>query len=208
MDIRSLRLRVGRQWGCSSGSSNIYKASKGSRLLVPRYQVADRTSECSQLGNEDACSISSGSRQTSPLHGSNGGDVATRLALERLYLSPLDWSRGFFLVTMDGEPSAGDLALATQQQQQQQRTPPDQREKSPDYYANVGDAIRTLREDIPLLFERELNCKRAWVASRVVTCSTTRDADAAVCRTAGFMITSLLCMCAASHCHAAHSLWC
>lgn len=30
-------------------------------------------------------------------------------------------------------------------------------EKSPDYYANVGDAIRTLREDIPKLFEDDLN---------------------------------------------------
>lgn len=29
--------------------------------------------------------------------------------------------------------------------------------KSPDYYANVGDAIRTLRDDIPSLFERDLN---------------------------------------------------
>jgi len=28
-----------------------------------------------------------------------------------------------------------------------------------DYYANVGDAIRTLREDIPLLFNKDLNCE-------------------------------------------------
>lgn len=32
-------------------------------------------------------------------------------------------------------------------------------ERSPDFYANLGDVIRTLREDIPELFERELNCK-------------------------------------------------
>ena len=31
--------------------------------------------------------------------------------------------------------------------------------KSPDYYANVGDAIRTLRDDIPRLFERDINCE-------------------------------------------------
>lgn len=30
-------------------------------------------------------------------------------------------------------------------------------EKTPDYFANVGDAIRTLREDIPSLFEKDLN---------------------------------------------------
>ncbi|CAG9463942.1 unnamed protein product [Pedinophyceae sp. YPF-701] len=35
--------------------------------------------------------------------------------------------------------------------------PPDGRKRSPDYFANVGDAIRTLREDIPVLFDRELD---------------------------------------------------
>lgn len=37
--------------------------------------------------------------------------------------------------------------------------PPPGKERSPDYYANVGDAIRTLREDIPVLFYKELNCE-------------------------------------------------
>lgn len=32
-------------------------------------------------------------------------------------------------------------------------------EKQADYYANVGDAIRTLRDDIPALFVKDLNCK-------------------------------------------------
>ena len=31
--------------------------------------------------------------------------------------------------------------------------------RSPDYFANVGDAIRTLREDIPKLFDKDLNCE-------------------------------------------------
>jgi hypothetical protein len=31
-------------------------------------------------------------------------------------------------------------------------------ERHDDFYANVGDAIRTLREDVPTLFKRELNC--------------------------------------------------
>lgn len=31
-------------------------------------------------------------------------------------------------------------------------------EKKEDYYANVGDAIRTLREDIPQMFRKELDC--------------------------------------------------
>jgi hypothetical protein len=50
------------------------------------------------------------------------------------------WQHGLFLVSVDDKPKNAT------------------KEKSPDYYANVGDAIRTLREDIPLLFERELNC--------------------------------------------------
>ncbi|GAB4814274.1 hypothetical protein N2152v2_001320 [Parachlorella kessleri] len=35
--------------------------------------------------------------------------------------------------------------------------PPQQQDKHKDYYANVGDCIRTLREDIPLLFSKDLN---------------------------------------------------
>eukprot|EP00775_Hariotina_reticulata_P003636 gene3636-3897_t len=49
------------------------------------------------------------------------------------------WQHGLFLVSVDDKPKNAT------------------KEKSSDYYANVGDAIRTLREDIPLLFERELN---------------------------------------------------
>lgn len=35
----------------------------------------------------------------------------------------------------------------------------EERRKRQDYYANVGDAIRTLREEIPLLFFRDLTCE-------------------------------------------------
>lgn len=34
---------------------------------------------------------------------------------------------------------------------------PPGKQKHPDYYANVGDAIRTLREDLPQLFYKDLN---------------------------------------------------
>lgn len=41
--------------------------------------------------------------------------------------------------------------------------PPKQRnERHDDFYANVGTAIRTLREDVPVLFVRELNCAPLW----------------------------------------------
>lgn len=36
---------------------------------------------------------------------------------------------------------------------------PDSKHQREDYYANVGDAIRTLREETPILFQRDLSCK-------------------------------------------------
>lgn len=84
------------------------------------------------------------------------------MAMERLYqLSPVLgstqesiseqlWSHGLFLVSVDDKPKT---------------TPPKgPGEKSSDYYANVGDAIRTLREDIPLLFRQDLNCESPTAA--------------------------------------------
>ena len=38
---------------------------------------------------------------------------------------------------------------------------PDSKHQREDYYANVGDAIRTLREETPFLFQRDLSCKYA-----------------------------------------------
>lgn len=37
-------------------------------------------------------------------------------------------------------------------------SPDPQEDKEEDYYANMGDAIRTLREDIPQLFRKEFDC--------------------------------------------------
>lgn len=36
---------------------------------------------------------------------------------------------------------------------------PDSKRKKDNFYANVGDAIRTLREETPFLFQRDLTCK-------------------------------------------------
>ena len=38
---------------------------------------------------------------------------------------------------------------------------PQNRQRRDDFYANVGDAIRTLREETPLLFQQELTCEGA-----------------------------------------------
>jgi hypothetical protein len=37
--------------------------------------------------------------------------------------------------------------------------PPQQEERDKEFFANVGDAIRSLREDYPLLFVKDLNCE-------------------------------------------------
>lgn len=36
---------------------------------------------------------------------------------------------------------------------------PDSKQQREDYYANVGDAIRTLRDETPFLFQQDLTCK-------------------------------------------------
>jgi hypothetical protein len=55
-------------------------------------------------------------------------------------------------------PVGGLLQLAVQLEESPQKLKQDQEErrKRQDYYANVGDAIRTLREETPLLFWRDL----------------------------------------------------
>ncbi|GLC46074.1 hypothetical protein PLESTM_001822600 [Pleodorina starrii] len=73
-------------------------------------------------------------------------DFGARVTLERLYSwnaldgAPGGVPHGTFLVTVDDRP---------------QRTR--NQGRSEDYFANVGDSIRCLREDIPMLFQRELN---------------------------------------------------
>jgi hypothetical protein len=152
-----MRVSPARQLGCRS----LGRAQRRVVPLSPRYQTLDRAPECSSFGDDDECSTSGSSRAVAAGEPALHASVEVVQALERLYLTPLDWSRGLPLVTIAEEhPAAEGLVFAAQQQQQQQKTPPpDQRERSPDYYANVGDAIRTLREDIPLLFERDLNCE-------------------------------------------------
>lgn len=36
--------------------------------------------------------------------------------------------------------------------------PPKSKDKKEDFYANVGDAIRTLREDVPTCLKDDINC--------------------------------------------------
>lgn len=42
---------------------------------------------------------------------------------------------------------------------------PDSKQKQQEYYANLGDAIRVLREETPYLFQQDLTCKhQKWAA--------------------------------------------
>ncbi|GFR46738.1 hypothetical protein Agub_g8361, partial [Astrephomene gubernaculifera] len=73
-------------------------------------------------------------------------DFGARVTLERLYT----WN------ALDGIPSGapqGAFLLSVNDRPQRARN----QDRSEDYFANVGDAIRCLREDVPLLFQRELN---------------------------------------------------
>lgn len=125
-------------------------ASRTSAATLESLSVADRSNEGSAQPVDPCSSCSTSS--------SSSSSWSYRMAYERLYqLSPVLssaqdsfteqlWSNGLFLVSVDDKPKT---------------TPPTNGsgEKSPDYYANVGDAIRTLREDIPSMFQQDLNCE-------------------------------------------------
>jgi hypothetical protein len=68
-------------------------------------------------------------------------------------------------------PVGGLLHLAVQLEESPQKLQQDQEErrKRQDYYANVGDAIRTLREETPLLFWRDLTCEQGVLCTRAGT---------------------------------------
>jgi len=62
----------------------------------------------------------------------------------------VDCGGGTFYVTVDEKP-------APSQDNANGPDPEDPERKAKDYYANLGYAIRTLREDIPILFVKDLN---------------------------------------------------
>lgn len=110
-----------------------------------RWHTDSQLFEQSHAHGPDVPSCSTFAQQ----HYTLGGRTDTRQNLERLYHlsgSMVNFSHLLLptalLVTLNDKPP-------------KQKKPP--QERSPDYYANLGDAIRTLREDIPLLFQRELN---------------------------------------------------
>lgn len=115
----------------------------------PRSLVV--TSAVKHAGGEAVRHSDSRYEPCEPSSSSSLADFGTRVTLERLYCATngMDVAQPLLLgVTVDDRP---------------QRTRNQDREKDPDYFANVGDAIRSLREDIPMLFQRELNCECATV---------------------------------------------
>jgi hypothetical protein len=82
-------------------------------------------------------------------------DFSVRVALERLYRVNLG---SLWEGAPAGAPGPAPVLPAYLAVSLEEK-PPAFKERTPDFYANVGDAIRTLRDDVPLLFERELNCE-------------------------------------------------
>lgn len=141
--LRGSPLPQVRQLGTSAGSSGVRSVVVSALKQKPGELHGEHLQQRFEL-NYEPCEPS-----TSSL-----ADFGARVALERLYT----WNaledassgapHGAFFVTVDDRP---------------QRTR--NQGRSEDYFANVGDAIRCLREDIPMLFQRELNCKLLFVSA-------------------------------------------
>lgn len=103
-----------------------------------------------------------------------------RLSLERLWnLSEL-WTQGnaaFSFAPGSSNMVRDTLSMGNVLLVQLEDRPKEgkQDKRNPDYFANVGDAIRTLREDIPLLFQQDLNCEfvQHCTCGTFVTCEGT-----------------------------------
>ena len=145
---------------CSSRRANSF-SNTWSRTGQPRPASCRWSSPHKELGHNPSTSGASPGVHLEDLSlpSTSTSQCTTRAALERLYRSSGDlgrslqfvplldpWQQGLFLVSLDDKPPKSKS-----------------QEKSPDYYANVGDAIRTLREDIPKLFEDDLNCKPGYL---------------------------------------------
>ena len=97
----------------------------------------------------------------------SGGGGSQPLVPLQLYTAPLA-----FLEHGEGSQRRPWQELSHFRVQLGEPQPPQQEDKHKDYYANVGDCIRTLREDIPLLFSKDLNCEfpgchsSSWVGCR------------------------------------------
>lgn len=131
--------------------------SRPCRIQTCQYSMLDRH----VAGSGPSTSGTPQPSGSAPSWGSPAQQQA-RAVLERLYhasgsfwtaptCSPLDDPKQQGLCIVAVEPEGSILQVSLNEKPN--------KVKSPDYYANVGDAIRALREDIPHLFERELDCE-------------------------------------------------
>eukprot|EP00983_Pelagomonas_calceolata_P114116 1160061-Pelagomonas_calceolata.AAC.1 len=127
---------------------------------------------CPSMTSTDMHSSSSSSNSSSSMP----GNLGTRLVLERLYaganagsLAPYAPLQPLPLLYL---PSVLEQQQTEQQQPQTQKTPSEQGYRGGagaggpgnggnqnEFFANLGDALRTLRDDIPDLFNHDLNCE-------------------------------------------------
>jgi len=115
---------------------------------VPK--AVTHSADCdSELG----CSTSGSCNELFPGGSTSLSSWAARVTLERMYML----SQESNLQHCIGEQLDSNAFAVTTEDKQTTPQRNRNQERSPDYFAQVGDAIRTLREDIPSLFDKELN---------------------------------------------------
>jgi hypothetical protein len=123
---------------------------RASAIVQSRWSGAGRRGIPDDLAVIDPCDVASTSSRGSS-HSSSGSSrsLAYWGAFTALRHLENSWA------STEKDKLALDRFLVVEEKPQRTRNT----DKTATYFANVGDAIRALREDIPLLFEKDLNCK-------------------------------------------------
>lgn len=151
----NLPARFTAQAGHQARCSALPRAALGRRVLC-KAVVQNRHQQFEDAPDKDTVSRDATAR-ASTSSSDRLADFGTRVTLERLYHNSRS---GVTNHTSWQDVWSGEGAFFVSLEEKPQRTR--NQERTPDYFANVGDAIRTLREDIPSLFEQELNCKYVY----------------------------------------------
>lgn len=150
-------------------AESTFRQCQQSRLTSARQQRPrlHRASRCSKL-----CFASSVKPPVlpvdlpEPLPRTDSPEIRRRL--EQLYQldapsNPLWYSSGLVQqvakYALLGKPIQLPVQLCEPPRESSKLKDADSKRKKDDFYANVGSAIRTLREETPLLFQQDLTCK-------------------------------------------------
>ena len=123
--------------------------SRASAIVQSRLPVAGRRWIPDDLAVLDPCEVASTSSRGSS-SSSSRQSLSDWGAFTQLRHLENSWAR------TEEDKLAQDRFLVVDEKPQRTRNT----DKTATYFANLGDAIRALREDIPFLFEKDLNCKQ------------------------------------------------